>query len=162
MLDGGGRMAEIEVGPLSDRLSDEEIKELHGALERLGAPTLARQDESHSTPVGDVDDDVLTEFLDRLEAHDAACEVYLPLEFEGRVEIADLRVGSAVHLLEVLDEMKDDLEMDEDEDEDGENGEDEEDDYGAVLNGQLRGCWRTFYAGCNATLERHLALHVKG
>ena len=150
-------MAEIEIGPLSDRLSDEEIKELAGALEKLGAPTLPRTDESHATTVGDVDDDVLTEFLDRLEAHDAACEVYLPVEFDGRVEVADLRVGSAVQLLEVLDEIKDDLEIDEDEEED----DDDEDDYGAVLNGQLRECWRAFYAGCNATLERHLPLHIK-
>ncbi|HEY3360214.1 MAG TPA: hypothetical protein VGQ83_43585 [Polyangia bacterium] len=150
-------MAEIEIGPLSDRLSDEELKELAGALERLGAPMLPRTDDSHSSPVGDIDDDVLTEFLDRLEAHDAACEVYLPVEFDGRVEVADMRVGSAVQLLEVLDEIKADLEIDEDEADD----EDDDDDYGAVLNGQLRECWRFFYAGCNATLERHLPLHVK-
>ena len=57
----------------------------------------------------------------------------------------------------MLDEIKDDLEIDEDEEED----DDDEDDYSAVLNGQLRECWRAFYAGCNATLERHLPLHIK-
>ena len=74
-------------------LSDEEIKELCGALEKLGAPTLARQDESHSTPVGDVDDDVLTEFLDRLEAHDAACEVRAV--FHPVHELGDVQGGEA-------------------------------------------------------------------
>jgi hypothetical protein len=149
-------MAEIEIGPLSDRLSEEELKDLAAALERIGAPMLPQGDDAHSSAVGDVDEDVLTEFLDRLEAHDAACEVYLPVEFDGRVEVADLRVGSAVQLLEVLDEIKDDLEIDEDEED-----EEEDDNYGAVLNGQLRECWRYFYAGCNATLERHVPLHVK-
>ena len=150
-------MAEIEIGPLSDRLSEEELKELAGALERIGAPMLAGNDDAHASSVGDIDDDVLTEFLDRLEAHDAACEVYLPLEFDGRVEVADMRVGSAVQLLDVLDELKADLEIDAEDDEESED----EDDYGAVLNGQLRECWRFFYAGCHATLERHLPLHVK-
>ena len=152
-------MAEIEIGPLSNRLSEDEISELRGALERLGAPALPPTDESHARPVGDVDDEVLTEFLDRLEAHDAACEVYLPVEFDGRVEVADLRVGSAVQLLEVLDEIKDDLAIEDDEDD--EPSDEEDDDYSTVLTVQLRECWRAFYAGCNATLERHLPLHVK-
>ncbi len=152
-------MAEIEIGPLTDRLSEDEINELRGALERLGAPALPPTDESHARPVGDVDDEVLTEFLDRLEAHDAACEVYLPVEFDGRVEVADLRVGSAMQLLEVLDEIKDDLAIADDEEE--EEADEEDDEYGEVLQTQLRECWRAFYAGCNATLERHLPLHVK-
>jgi hypothetical protein len=153
-------MAEIEIGPLTDRLSEEEISELRGQLERLGAPSLPPTDESHARPVGDVDDEVLTEFLDRLEAHDAACEVYLPVEFDGRVEVADLRVGSAMQLLEVLDEIKDDLAIGEDDDDEEELDEDD-DEYGNVLQSQLRECWRAFYSGCNATLERHLPLHVK-
>lgn len=152
-------MAEIEIGPLTDRLSEDEINELRGALERLGAPALPPTDESHARPVGDVDDEVLTEFLDRLEAHDAACEVYLPVEFDGRVEVADLRVGSAMQLLEVLDEIKDDLAIGDEEEE--EEADEDGDDYGEVLQTQLRECWRAFYAGCNATLERHLPLHVK-
>jgi hypothetical protein len=152
-------MAEIEIGPLTDRLSEDEISELRGALERLGAPALPDTDESHARAVGDVDDEVLTEFLDRLEAHDAACEVYLPVEFDGRVEVADLRVGSAMQLLEVLDEIKDDLAIGDDEDE--AEPDEEDDDYGDALQSQLRECWRAFYAGCNATLERHLPLHVK-
>ncbi len=152
-------MAEIELGPLSDRLSEDEIKELAGALEKLGAPGLPRTDDSHASSVGDIDDDVLTEFLDRLEAHDAACEVYLPVEFDGRVEVAELRVGSAMQLLEVLDEIKDDLAIGDDDEE--EEPDEDDDDYGEVLQTQLRECWRAFYAGCNATLERHLPLHVK-
>jgi hypothetical protein len=154
-------MAEIEIGPLSNRLSEEEINELRGALEKLGAPALPQSDESHARPVGDVDDEVLTEFLDRLEAHDAACEVYLPMDFDGRVEVADLRVGSAMQLLEVLDEIKDDLAIEDDEDDEERDEEEADDDYGNVLQSQLRECWRAFYAGCNATLERHLPLHVK-
>jgi hypothetical protein len=150
-------MAEIEIGPLAERLSDEEIIELANGLEQLGAPRLPKAASDEAVPVGDVEDDVLSEFLDRLEAHDAACEIYLPVEFDGRVEVGDLRVGSAVHLLEVLDEMKDELAIDEDEDE--EEGDDEEGhDEDALLEPKLRHAWKLLFEGAQAAVDRHLPL----
>jgi hypothetical protein len=150
-------MAEIEIGPLGERLSDEEIVELASGLENLGAPRLPKASSDEAVPVGDVEDDVLSEFLDRLEAHDAACEIYLPVEFEGRVEVGDVRVGSAVHLLEVLDEMKDELAIDEEEDEEEDDDEEEGDDE-ALLEPKLRLVWKLLFEGAQAAVDRHLPL----
>jgi hypothetical protein len=152
-------MAEIEIGPLGDHLSDEEIAELAGALENFGVPRLPRSDDAAGATIAEgVDGDLITEFLDRLEAHDVACEIYLPVEFEGRVEVADLRVGSAATLLDVLEEMKEDLDI-----EDGGDGEDGEEDYGGdveMILKQLRHVWKLFYAAARTSLERRLPLHL--
>ncbi|MSP63495.1 MAG: hypothetical protein EXR72_24755 [Myxococcales bacterium] len=152
-------MAQIEIAPLSERLGDDEIVELAGGLESLGAPRLAKSSDDNPIPVGQpIDDDVLSEFLDRLEAHDVACEIYLPVEFEGRVEVADLRVGSAVALLEVLEELKDELGIDADDDADDA---DDADDDALLLDAKLRHVWKLLYDGASSAVERHLPLHLQ-
>jgi hypothetical protein len=151
-------MAEIEIGPLTDRLTDEEIGELAAALEKVGAPQLPRGDESHQATLGDgIDDNALSEFMDRLEGHDVAADIYLPVEFDAIVEVAELRVGSLPLLVEVLDELKDELDDEEEEAEDDEAYDDDQ----KILALQLRQAWKLFYNGANAALERHLPLHVK-
>jgi hypothetical protein len=152
-------MAEIEIGPLTERLSDEEIVELANGLEELGAPRLPKAADDSPVPVGDaLDGDALAEFLDRLEAHDIACEIYLPVEFEGRIEVADMRVGSAMALVEVLDELRDELAIDEDADEEEE---DELDDEVAIQEAKLRHLWKLLYDGAQAAIDRHLPLHLQ-
>jgi hypothetical protein len=155
-------MAEIEIGPLTDRLTDDEISDLKGRMERMGAPKLPDAEDKEATSVGDgLDDDVLTEFLDRLDGHDAAAEIYLPVEFEGAIEIADLRVGSALFLLDVLDELKDEL-IAEDEDEDEEDEDDEDEDEDRRIHGrELKRAWKLFFEGATAAVERKLPLHVR-
>jgi len=162
-------MAEIEIGPLTDRLGDDELAELAGKLERLGAPRLPKEDESAANAVTEVDGSVLNEFLDRLEAYDLACEIYLPIDFEGRVEIGDYRVGSASALVEVLEEMKDELGEDEDEEEEeeeeaDEDEDDEDDEYGdlRLLEAKIRRLWKVVYDGAQAALDRRLPLYVIG
>jgi hypothetical protein len=151
-------MAEIEIGPLTDRLTDEEIAELAAQLEKVGAPQLPRGDESHQATLGDgLDDNALSEFMDRLEGHDAAAEIYLPVEFEGTFEVAELRVASLPLLVEVLEELKDELDDEEEEAEDEESYDDDQ----KILAQQLRQAWKLFYNGANAAIERHLPLHVK-
>jgi hypothetical protein len=153
-------MAEIVIGPLTDRLSDDEIAELARQMEKLGAPTLPHADDSAVAAVGDTfDDDVLSEFFDRLEVHDAAAEIYLPIEFDGTCEVADLRVASMPLLIDVLEEIKDELDVEEEEDED-EEAEDEDDDR-RLLDVQLRQVWKLFYKGAQAAMERKMPLHVK-
>jgi hypothetical protein len=152
-------MAEIEIGPLTDRFSDEEIAELASHLERVGAPQLPKGDESHQTSLGEgLDNTALSEFMDRLEGHDAAADVYLPVEFDGVFEVAELRIGSLPVLLEILEELKDELDEEEEEEE-----EDEEtyDDDQKILAQQLRQAWKLFYNGATGATERHLPLHVK-
>lgn len=154
-------MAEIELGPLTDRLSDDEINDLRARMERMGAPKLPEVDDKESAGVGDgIDDDVLTEFLDRLDGHDAAAEIYLPVEFEGAIEIADLRVGSAPFLLDVLDELKDEL-IAEDEDEDEEDEDDDDDEDRRIHGRELKRAWKLFFEGATAAVERKLPMHVR-
>ena len=152
-------MAELEIGPLTDRLSDEEITQLARRMEKLGAPQLPRMDPNQATTIADdVDDDALTEFMDALDAHDAAAEIYLPVEFDGLVEVAGIRVASASVLLDVLEEIKDELDLDEEEEEEEE--EDEEDDR-RMSGADLREVWRVFVDGAQTALDRKLPLHVK-
>jgi hypothetical protein len=153
-------MAEIELGPLTDRLSDEEIAELAKQMEKLGAPQLPHAEDGAAASVGDtLDDEVLSEFFDRLEASDAAAEIYLPVEFEDVVEVAGLRVASAPTLLDVLEELKDELDIDEENllDEDDEDYDEDQ----QLLEAQLRQAWKLFYSGAQAAVERKLPLHVK-
>lgn len=161
-------MAEIEIGPLTDRLGDDELVELAAKLEKLGAPRLPKEDEAAASAVTEVDGSVLNEFLDRLEAYDLACEIYLPIDFEGRVELGEYRVGSASALVEILEEMKDELgedEEEEEEDEEDEEDEDEEDDEYSdlrLLDAKIRRLWKVVYDGAQAALDRRLPLYVIG
>lgn len=151
-------MAEIEIGPLTDRLTDEEIAELAAQLEKVGAPQLPHGDEAHQATLGDgVDDNALSEFMDRLEGHDIAADVYLPVEFEGILEVAELRIGSLPILLEVLDELKDELDDEEEEAEDDESYDEDQ----KILAQELRVAWKMFYTGATSAMDRHLPLHVK-
>ncbi len=153
-------MAHIDIGPLIERLTEDEITDLKARLDRMGAPKIPDADEGEVISAGDaIDDDVLTEFLDRLDGHDAAAEIYLPVEFEGAVEIGDLRVGSASFLVDVLEELKDEL-TSEDEEEDEEEDADEDGDE-RIHGRQLRRAWTLFYDGAQAALERKLPLHIR-
>jgi hypothetical protein len=152
-------MAHIDIGPLIERLSEDEITDLKNRLDRMGAPKLPEADEGEVSAGDAIDDDVLTEFLDRLDGHDAAAEIYLPVEFEGAVEIGDLRVGSASFLVDVLEELKDELTS---EDEDEEEDEDADEDGDERIHGrQLRRAWKLFYENAQAALDRKLPLHVR-
>ena len=161
-------MSEIELAPLSHRLDEEEIRALSGLLEQAGAPRMPKSDEHAAHRIaGRLAEDALTEFVDRLDAHDIGAEIYLPIEFEGRVTVGEFRVASAQSLAEVLEEMKEELgvtekESDEDEDEDEEDEADAEDeDEGTVIEAQLRHIWSLMADGATECLEKSLPLHVQ-
>jgi hypothetical protein len=150
-------MASIDIQALSERLSDEEIEELTAGLEQLGAPQLPRAaDDTAITIAEGLDEDAVAEFLDRLEASDLACDIYLPMEFEGTVEVGDLRVGSVQTLLEALEEMKDELTAASDEDDEYVDDEEEE----PLTAGQLKQVWKLFFEGAQAAADKHLPLHI--
>jgi hypothetical protein len=117
-------------------------------------------DDPSSTAVDTLDDDVLSEFLDRLDASDAAAEIYLPIEFEDVLEIAGLRIGSAPVLLDVLEELKDELDVEAEEEEEDEDDDDYDDPHTIVV-AQLKQAWKLFLAGAQAALERKLPMHIK-
>lgn len=159
-------MAHVEIGPLSDRLDENEIKELARALKRLSGQ-LPKPGDEGSGRIGDgIDEDVMAEFLDRLEANDMACEIYLPSEFDGRVEIGELRVGSAPALLDVLEEIKDDLDIEDEDDVDDEPDDDEDADETyeemGLIEEQLRDLWKLFHKAATLAVERSLPMYVSG
>lgn len=157
-------MAEIELAPLSHRLDEEEMKTLARKLEEAGAPALGRSDEHAShTIAARLSEEALTEFLDRLDAHDLGAEIYLPIEFEGRVSVGDYRVASTQALLDILEEMKEELDVEaEDADEEEEEEEDDElEDEGTVIEAQLRHIWQLVADGATESIDKNLPLHLQ-
>jgi hypothetical protein len=156
-------MAEIELAPLSHRLDEDEVRTLAKLLAEAGAGTLDKVDEHGShTIAARISEEALTEFLDRLDAHDLGAEIYMPLEFEGRVTVGDYRVASSQALLEVLEEMREELDVDGDDDEDEEEEEEDADeDEGTVIEAQLRHIWHLVADGATESIEKGLPLHLQ-
>ena len=157
-------MAEIELAPLSHRLDEEEVKTLGRLLSEAGAPAFERTDEHAShTIAARLSEEALMEFLDRLDAHDLGAEIYVPIEFEGRVTVGDYRVASSQALLEVLEEMREELNVDTEEEDEEEEEEDEEEDEdeGTVIEAQLRHIWHLVSDGVTESLEKNLPLHLQ-
>lgn len=157
-------MAEIELAPLSHRLDDDEMKNLARSLEELGIGGQPKSDEhSAHTIAARLSEEALTEFLDRLDAHDIGAEIYLPVEFDGRVMVGEYRVASSQALLEVLEEMKEELDVDaEEEDDEEEEDEDADDeDEGTVIEAQLRHIWHLVSDGAVESIEKNMPLHLQ-
>ena len=161
-------MSEIELAPLSETLDDDELKTLQRLLEQAGAKFAGGDNDTRHKIASRLDEDAMTEFLDRLEAHDLAADIYVPVEFEGRLHVGDYRVASAQLLVDVLEEMKDELAVDEsadkDEDEDEEDEdeeEDEEEEESTVIEAQLRHIWQLVSDGCSESVEKNVPLHLR-
>lgn len=162
-----GGMSEIELAPLSERLEEDELKSLHKVLEQAGARFNGSEDAPKHVIAKRLDEDAMTEFLDRLEAHDIAADIYLPVEFEGRLHVGDYRFASAQTLVEVLEELKDELDVEEegekfdDDQEEEEEYEDEEEEEGDVIGQQLRHIWTLVNDACSESLEKQVPLHLR-
>jgi hypothetical protein len=87
------------------------------------------------------------------------------VEFEGRVTVGDFRVASSQALLDVLEEMREELNVDndedEDEDEEEDEDEDEDEDEGTVIEAQLRHIWHLVSDGVTESLEKNMPLHLQ-
>lgn len=159
-------MASVEVGMLHARLSEDEIAELMATIKAADLGRLPKPDESAGGLVAEgLDEDVMDEFMDRLDGNDVAADIYLPLDFEGSWEAVDLRLASLYNLQEVLEAIAEDLdiETDEDEDEDDEEAEEEEDSFESemeLLEERLRHVWRVMFDGAQQALESGLCLII--
>ena len=172
-------MASLELTPLSEHLDDDEIEALAGALAETGAGALDVDEDGDSLVIDSaLDDDIFADFLDRLEANEASCDVYVPMEFEDSVEVAGHKVGSAQALMLVLESMKEDFFVEDDEDDEAEEDElagdlddlDEDEAAGMIDTGgdgaielkdeELRSMWRQMYRGAKTAVARRLALFV--
>ena len=160
------RMAEIELGPLSHRLDDDEVKLLAKRLKDVGVAEFDRGDDGHGhTIAARLSEEALTEFLDRLDAHDLGAEIYLPIEFDGRVTVGEYRVASTHALIDVLEEMKEELGVDEEEeyedDEEEDEEEEEEEEDGTVIEAQLRHIWQLVTDGATESIDKNIPLHLQ-
>ena len=157
-------MSAIELAPLADRLDVEEVKLLGKLLEQAGAKLPALDDHTTHTFAKRLNEEAMTEFLDRLEAHDVAADIYLPLEFEGPITVGDFRVASAYALQETLEEMKEELAIEDDtfeKDEEDEEEDAEEVDEGSVIEAQMRNIWQLVADACGESLEKNYPLHLR-
>jgi hypothetical protein len=157
-------MSAIELAPLSDRLDDDELKTLTRLLEQAGAKLPEMDDHTTQTFAKRLSEEAMTEFLDRLDAHDVAADIYLPVEFEGPLTVGDYKVASAYALQDTLEEMREELAI-EDEDDDYED-EDEDDDVeemdeGSVIEAQMRNIWQLVSDACSESIEKTFPLHLR-
>jgi hypothetical protein len=86
-----------------------------------------------------------------------ACDIYLPLEFEGVLEVEDRNVGSAFALLEALEDLREELDIDD------EPGEDDEEDMELeleVIEENLAYSWRAFMRAATRCIDQQIPLHV--
>ena len=154
-------MSAIELAPLSDRLDDEEVKTLARLLNHVGAKLPAFPDHTTQTFAKRLSEEAMTEFLDRLDAHDIAADIYLPLEFDGPLVVGDLKVASAYSLQETLEEMKEELAIEDDEYEDEDEEDEEELDEGSVIEAQMRNIWQLVTDACGESIEKNSPLHLR-
>ncbi len=174
-------MATIELAHLTDHLDE---STLAAALEAVqgesGQPLIAATEEDSEVLDSAIDDDVFTDFRDRLEANDLDADVYVPADFEDTLQVGELRVASTHALQTVLDSLREDFFV-----EDAPDGDEEEDDaendfeqdieesdeaegYYAEDGGiemkdeQLRHVWRVVFRASQASLERNMPLFFHG
>ena len=151
-------MPELRLIPLEESLTKVQLKALERQLKESGVDQVPLGQDADADLDEALTEDQLTDFMDRLDARDLACDLYLPVEFEGRIEVGDTGVGSAYSLLEVLEELREELDIDEDEEE-----EEEEDlDMDDAIEEQLRATWRTFMRAANTCIEKQVPLHILG
>lgn len=156
-------MSAIELAPLSDRLDEDEMKSLARLLEQAGSNLPNMEDHTTQTFAKRLSEEAMTEFVDRLDAHDVAADIYLPVEFEGPLVVGDYRIASAFALQETLEEMKEELAIeDEDHEEEEDEAEDtEEMDEGSVIEAQMRNIWQLVTDACGESIEKSFPLHLR-
>jgi hypothetical protein len=156
-------MSAIELAPLSDRLDEDEMKSLAHLLEQAGSKLPNMEDHTTHTFAKRLSEEAMTEFVDRLDAHDVAADIYLPVEFEGPLVVGDYRIASAFALQETLEEMKEELAIEDEEFEEEEDEEEdtEEMDEGSVIEAQMRNIWQLVTDACGESIEKSFPLHLR-
>lgn len=171
-------MATLELSILSDKLDDDELAVVMSAYEETDAGPLDIDEVAEQAVLDNgIDDDMFDDFVDKLEANDAAADIYLPTDFDEIFEAGDLRIGSSHALLLVLENLREDFAPDDDGDSEEEEGFDEdaldyedEDDTSGLFGDdespvemkeeRLRHIWKLMYQGARASIRRGLCLFV--
>jgi TATA-binding protein-associated factor Taf7 len=172
-------MATVELGSLSQHLEDDEVSTILKALKRNDVE-FAPNDADTVVVARNLDDDIVADFLDRLDAHDVKADMYLPVEFDGVVKAGNFRIGSAPALVTILEEMKEELlaeDDDEDEEDDDDDDDEDDDDYEEeeddddddddasrairLKDDQLRGLWKLLFKAASDAASNNTILFVK-
>lgn len=167
-------MASIEIGPLSQHLDEDEIAVVEQAFEEADIELELDEEADSRVVEGGVDEDLMADFLDQLDANDAACDLYMPMDFEEMVEAGEYRIGSAHALMLVLEEIRDDIfEGEDDDDEAGEEysefeDADDEHPFGGgggeavdhLKEEQLRLLWKAMLKAARTSIREGTCLYV--
>jgi hypothetical protein len=172
-------MASVELGSLSEHFEEDEIAAIKSALVEAEVPAVEVDEDAHSVILErDLDDDMFADFVDRLDANDAACDLYLPAEFEDSLSVAGLVVGSAHALLTTLEELRDDLFEDDELTEEPDDEYYDEPDEGeladhdpyseagasqslALKDESMRHMWKVLYKGAHESIRSGFALLIR-
>ncbi len=147
-------MPELKLVPLDELLSEADRKVLMSELAELDVVELPPEMDDDAEVEEPLGDDHFADFLDRLDAMDMAASIYLPVDFDGIVEVGDHTVGSATMLQEALEELREELELVEDpEEDDDEDGIDME-----MIEERIRFTWHVFLRAANTCIDRQLPL----
>tara|TARA_R110002096_G_scaffold44526_9_gene120315 strand:+ start:7780 stop:8307 length:528 start_codon:yes stop_codon:yes gene_type:complete len=171
-------MATIELAHLSDHLEAQDLETTIDAVQTECGTTFTSSEEEDSEILeSSIDDDVFTDFRDRLEANDLDADIYVPVEFDDVLQVGEMRIASTHSLRLVLDSLREDFFVEDEED--GETEEDEADDdferdlsetdessgYYADEDGgiemkdeQLRHIWRAVFRASRESIERNMPL----
>ncbi|MBU1380285.1 hypothetical protein KKD49_05615, partial [Myxococcota bacterium] len=117
-------MAIFKISPLSDVMKENDIESLENELGRLGVALREQNDDLDQGIEGEVEDDILSEFMDSLDEEHAAADIYIPGLFSEVLPFGEIRIGSLQSLIEALENLQDELGID---DPDSPPDEDEED-----------------------------------
>lgn len=186
-------MASIEVATLSHNLEDKEAAELMAVLREADINVEGAQldggDDSDAEPRfidAHMDDDLFADLVDQLDANDAACDIYMPMDFEDIIEYGEYRVGSSYALTSVLDDIRDELFDGGDQDSDDHDSDDQEtdeyddspddfDEFGPATDvdddvpgvstqlkdDQMRALWKAMMNGARTSIRENLCLFVR-
>jgi len=148
-------MAELKLISLTESFSKHDLKKLHSELASIDVNIDDTGDDSLDEDEI-LEDDRLQDFFDRLDAHDIACDIYLPVEFDTTFEVGGRIIGSAYQLQDALEEISEELDLDNRTQEDDLTDEDNMD----VIEAGLAESWASFDRAAAMTIDRMVPLHV--
>ncbi|MBU1221475.1 hypothetical protein KKF34_17260 [Myxococcota bacterium] len=161
-------MAIFKISPLSDVMKENDIESLENELGRLGVALREQNDDLDQGIEGEVEDDILSEFMDSLDEEHAAADIYIPGLFSEVLPFGEIRIGSLQSLIEALENLQDELGIDDPDsppDEDEEDIMDDEDediidDFDGT-RAPLKKMWFEFYRAANEALDAESNLIIK-
>ena len=172
-------MATIELAHLSDHVEPADLEAVLDAVQTESGQEFESSDEEDSEILeANIDDDIFTDFRDRLEANDLDADIYIPADFDETLHVGELRVGSTQALRVVLDSLREDFFVEDATDGDTEDDDEADDDFDREIeetdeaedyyadeddgiemkDEQLRHVWRAVFRASRESIKRNMPL----